>query len=104
MQASLDALDDLVVLINKRLPEKERRILLGAAAKVYGHGGEKRVKDLTGIAFSTLHRGKADADGELAKPVAQEVNNTPVLNPNPLIVNGVLLHSLSIGERNPSCA
>ena len=78
MQASLDALDDLVVLINKRLPEKERRILLGAAAKVYGHGGEKRVKDLTGIAFSTLHRGKADADGELAKPVAQEVNNTPV--------------------------
>lgn len=78
MQASLDALDDLVVLINKRLPEKERRILLGAAAKVYGHGGEKRVKDLTGIAFSTLHRGKADAEGELAKPVAQEANNTPV--------------------------
>ena len=39
MQTSLDALDDLVVLINKRLPEKERRILLGAAAKVYGHGG-----------------------------------------------------------------
>ena len=78
MQASLDALDDLVVLINKRLPEKERRILLGAAAKVYGHGGEKRVKDLTGIAFSTLHRGKADAEGELAKPVAQEANSTPV--------------------------
>jgi len=29
--------------------------------------------------------------------------NTPVLNPNPLIVNGVLLHSLSVSKGNPSC-
>ena len=29
--------------------------------------------------------------------------NSPVLNPNPLIVNEVLLHSFSISKRNPSC-
>ena len=56
MKPSAEALDQLVLLINNRLPEKDKRILLGAAAKVYGHGGEKRVKDLTGMAFSTLHR------------------------------------------------
>ena len=45
--------------------EKDKRILLGAAAKAYGHGGEKRIKELTGMAFSTLHRGKNDARNEL---------------------------------------
>lgn len=65
METSIQALDSLVMLINNRLPEKDKRILLGAAAKVYGHGGEKRVKDLTGVAFSTLHRGKNDAEREL---------------------------------------
>ena len=65
MEASIQALDNLVMQINNRLPEKDKRILLGAAAKVYGHGGEKRVKDLTGVAFSTLHRGKNDAEREL---------------------------------------
>jgi hypothetical protein len=29
--------------------------------------------------------------------------NTPVLNPDPLIVNEVLLHSLSVSKGNPSC-
>lgn len=29
--------------------------------------------------------------------------NTSVLNPNPLIVNGVLLHSPSVSKGNPSC-
>ena len=65
MQISLNALDDLVLLINKRSSEKDKRIFLGAASKVYGHGGEKRVKDLTGIAYSTLRRGKNDAEEAL---------------------------------------
>ena len=58
MQLSVEALDDLVMLINNRSLEKDKRILLAAAAKAYGHGGEKRVKDLTGMAFSTLRRGR----------------------------------------------
>ena len=73
MKPSAEALDQLVLLINNRLPEKDKRILLGAAAKVYGHGGEKRVKDLTGMAFSTLHRGKKDAERELTPSVCTAV-------------------------------
>ena len=65
MKLSVEALDDLVMLINKRLPEKDKRILLGAAAVVYGHGGELRIKNLTGMAFSTLHRGRNDATAAL---------------------------------------
>ena len=66
MQLSIEALDNLVLLINKRLSEKDRRIFLGAAAKAYGHGGEKRVKSLTGMAYSTLHRGINDAEEALS--------------------------------------
>ena len=67
MQLSVEALDDLVMLINNRSIEKDKRILLAAAAKAYGHGGEKRVKDLTGMAFSTLRRGRNDAEKELGR-------------------------------------
>ena len=67
MQLSVEALDDLVMLINNRSLEKDKRILLAAAAKAYGHGGEKRVKDLTGMAFSTLRRGRNDAEKELGR-------------------------------------
>jgi hypothetical protein len=49
------------------LPEKDRRILLGAAAKAYGHGGETRIKNLTGMAYSTLHRGINDAEEALSR-------------------------------------
>ena len=65
MQVSIEALDDLVLLINNCSEEKDRRILLGAATKAYGRGGEQRVKGLTGVAFSTLHRGKSDAEEAL---------------------------------------
>jgi hypothetical protein len=67
MQLSVEALDDLVMLINNRSLEKDKRIFLAAAAKAYGHGGEKRVKDLTGMAFSTLRRGRNDAEKELGR-------------------------------------
>ena len=73
MQLSIDALDDLVLLINNRLQEKDKRILLDAAAKAYGHGGEQRVKNLTGMAFSTLHRGKDDAEKALKHEICAEV-------------------------------
>ncbi len=36
MQIPIEALDNLVLLINNRSQEKDRRILLGAAAKAYG--------------------------------------------------------------------
>ena len=72
MKLSVEALDDLVLLINNRSFEKDKRILLAAAAKAYGHGGEKRVKDLTGMAFSTLRRGRNDAEEELGQSTVGE--------------------------------
>lgn len=42
--------------------EKQKRILLASAAKVYGHGGIGRIKELTGIAYSTIHRGSLDLE------------------------------------------
>ena len=78
MQLSIDALDNLVLLINNRLQEKDKRILLGAAAKAYGHGGEQRIKNLTGMAFSTLHRGKDDAEKALKHNVSAEVREAPL--------------------------
>ena len=77
MRVSVEALDNLVLLINNRLHEKDKRILLGAAAKAYGHGGEQRVKNLTGTAFSTLHRGKSDAEEVLKKVVSIEDGDVP---------------------------
>ncbi len=77
MQVSIEALENLVLLINNRTQEKDRRILLGAAAKAYGHGGEQRIKDLTGVAFSTLHRGKSDAEEALKKDSVEENVDQP---------------------------
>ena len=55
-------LDELVLLINQMSNEKQKRILLASAAKVYGHGGIGRIKELTGIAYSTIHRGSLDLE------------------------------------------
>ena len=53
----ISELDNLVLLINKWSNEKERRVLLNGAAKVYGYGGLGRIKSLTNIAYSTLKSG-----------------------------------------------
>lgn len=55
-------LDELVLLINQMSNEKQKRILLTSAAKVYGHGGIGRIKELTGIAYSTIHRGSLELE------------------------------------------
>ena len=92
MRMSVEALDDLVLLINNRLLEKDKRILLAAAAKAYGHGGEKRVKDLTGTAFSTLHRGKNDAKEELMRSAA----NTSLEGTQPVTTDKEMLLSTAV--------
>ena len=77
MNLSVVELDNLVLLINKRLQEKDKRILLGAAVNVYGHGGSTRIKELTGIALSTLHRGKDEAVRELKIPESSKAKSGP---------------------------
>lgn len=71
----ISELDNLVLLIDKLPNEKERRVLLNGAAKVYGYGGLGRIKSLTNIAYSTLKNG-SDVnvaknnleDGHIRKP------------------------------------
>ena len=60
---NIDELDNLVLMINRSANEKERRVLLNRAAKVYGYGGLSRVRSLTKIAYSTLKAGSDVDDG-----------------------------------------
>ena len=76
MQLSIEALDNFVLLINNRSLEKDRRILLGFAKKAYGRGGEQWVKDFTGVAFSTLYRGKSDTEEVLKEGESVEGDAT----------------------------
>ena len=74
MEFHLDVreLDNLVMLIDKLPNEKERRVLLNGAAKVYGYGGLGRIKSLTNIAYSTLKNG---SDVNDAKNIISEFNS-----------------------------
>ena len=60
MELNYEQLDELVLLINKHSNEQHKRIFFAAIALVYGWGGETRIKELTGVALSTLHRGKEE--------------------------------------------
>ena len=53
-------LDELVLLINKDPSEDKRRKYLAKIVEVYGRGGAARVHSLTGVALSTLRRGRKD--------------------------------------------
>ena len=64
MELNLEQLDDLVLLINKHSNEQHKRIYFAALALIYGWGGETRIKKLTGVALSTLHRGKEEIYNE----------------------------------------
>ncbi len=64
MELDLEQLDDLVLLINKYSNEQHKRIYFAALALIYGWGGETRIKKLTGVALSTLHRGKEEIYNE----------------------------------------
>ncbi len=58
INVDVSKLDELILLISNSVDEKQKRILLGKATEVYGRGGAAHVKELTGVAFSTLHSGK----------------------------------------------
>ena len=62
IHVDVSKLDELVLLINNSVNEKQKRILLGKATEVYGRGGSTHVKELTGAAFSTLHSGNIEAN------------------------------------------
>lgn len=57
-----DAFDELILLINNLSDEKTKRILLGKASDVYGHGGKAHIMALTGITYPTLSSGREDSE------------------------------------------
>lgn len=64
INVDVSKLDELILLISNSVDEKQKRILLGKATEVYGRGGAAHVKELTGVAFSTLHSGNIEANSE----------------------------------------
>lgn len=64
LNVDVSKLDELILLISNSVDEKQKRILLGKATEVYGRGGATHVKELTGVAFSTLHSGNIEANSE----------------------------------------
>ena len=62
LHVDVSKLDELILLINKSVDEKQKCILLGKATEVYGRGGATHVKELTEAAFSTLHSGNIKAN------------------------------------------
>ena len=64
INVDVSKLDELILLISNSVDEKQKRILLGKATEVYGRGGAAHVKELTGVAFSTLHSGNVEANSE----------------------------------------
>lgn len=64
INVDVSKLDELILLISNSVGEKQKRILLGKATEVYGRGGATHVKELTGVAFSTLHSGNVEANSE----------------------------------------
>lgn len=54
--------DQMIFMMNTMLNEKQKRILLGCAAEVYGRGGITRICDLTGMAPITIRKGIEEAD------------------------------------------
>lgn len=54
------SVDDLVDLVNRLYQGKERRMLLGMIAEIYGPGGEKHIQERTGMSWVTLRRGRTE--------------------------------------------
>lgn len=50
-------LTDVLGLLLPHLDERQRRLVLGAAARVLGHGGIRSVAGAAGVAESTVSRG-----------------------------------------------
>jgi hypothetical protein len=53
------------------LNERDRRLALGAEAKAWGHGGVAEVHRATGVARSTISRGKCDLQVGNAEPTGR---------------------------------
>ncbi|MFB9577527.1 ISAzo13 family transposase, partial [Streptomyces yanii] len=65
---------DVFAVLLPKVDERQRRLVLGAAARVLGHGGIRAVAGAAGVAESTVSRGVRElaAGGELTGRVRVE--------------------------------
>ena len=57
MLENSEQFDQMIFMMNTMLNEKQKRVLLGCAAEVYGRGGITRICDITGMAPITIRKG-----------------------------------------------
>lgn len=55
-------MEDRILNILPHLNEKQKRLFLGNEAKAYGHGGVKKVHEITGVSQTTIIRGKKEIE------------------------------------------
>lgn len=60
-------------LLMSRLDEQQRRWLAGAEAKRLGHGGTKRLSQITGLHVNTIRRGRRELCANLEKRPIERV-------------------------------
>ena len=60
-------------LLMSRLDEQQRRWLAGAEAKRLGHGGTKRLSQITGLHVNTIRRGRRELHTNLEQRPIERV-------------------------------
>ena len=68
MKIDRNAIKERYELLKAKLDERQRRLWAGAEATTLGHGGITAVSDATGIARSTIIKGRDEAGGWVATP------------------------------------
>jgi hypothetical protein len=62
-------------LVLSRLDEQQRRWLVALEAQKLGHGGDKRLSEITGLHPDTIRRGREELDAELDSRPADRIRN-----------------------------
>lgn len=62
---TIQAQHEQVNLLMSRLNEQQRRWLAGLEAKRLGHGGIRRIHEVTGLDINTIRRGRRELDSGL---------------------------------------
>jgi hypothetical protein len=75
-------------LLLSRLDEQQRRWYVGLEAKKLGHGGAKKLSEITGMNVDTIRRGRRELEDDLAGRPCDQVRlpgggRTPVEKKSP---------------------
>jgi hypothetical protein len=62
-------------LLLSRLDEQQRRWLVALESQKIGHGGDKRLAEITGLHPDTIRRGREELDAELDDRPTDQIRN-----------------------------